>query len=81
MDFLFLNLPHPWQRVPVTEKSGRLCTSAVSVAVLHQADEVGIGFYHFDPPPHTHTQTQVLSICFMASVTVIKSVSSENQAG
>jgi hypothetical protein len=22
MDFLFLYLPHPWQRVPVTEKSG-----------------------------------------------------------
>lgn len=29
-----------WQRVPVTEKSGRIHTSAVSVAVLPQADEV-----------------------------------------
>lgn len=29
-----------WQRVPVTEKSGRIHTSAVSVAVLPQADQV-----------------------------------------
>jgi hypothetical protein len=29
-----------WQRVPVTEKSGRVHTSAVSVAILPQADEV-----------------------------------------
>jgi peptide chain release factor 1 len=28
------------QRVPVTEKSGRVHTSAASVAVLPQADEV-----------------------------------------
>jgi hypothetical protein len=28
------------QRVPVTEKSGRVHTSAVSVAILPQADEV-----------------------------------------
>uniref|UniRef100_A0A452XX34 Peptide chain release factor domain-containing protein n=1 Tax=Aegilops tauschii subsp. strangulata TaxID=200361 RepID=A0A452XX34_AEGTS len=32
---------HRVQRVPVTEKSGRVHTSAVSVAVLPQADEVG----------------------------------------
>ncbi|KAA3475142.1 peptide chain release factor 1-like isoform X1 [Gossypium australe] len=32
---------HRVQRVPVTEKSGRIHTSAVSVAVLPQADEVG----------------------------------------
>ncbi|TYG93558.1 hypothetical protein ES288_A11G119300v1 [Gossypium darwinii] len=31
-----------WQRVPVTEKSGRIHTSAVSVAVLPQADEVDV---------------------------------------
>lgn len=29
-----------WQRIPVTEKSGRIHTSAVSVAILPQADEV-----------------------------------------
>lgn len=34
------------QRVPVTEKSGRVHTSAVSVAILPQADEV-IGFFVF----------------------------------
>lgn len=28
------------QRVPLTEKSGRVHTSAVSVAILPQADEV-----------------------------------------
>ena len=33
---LFVN----WQCVPVTEKSGRIHTSAVTVAVLPQADEV-----------------------------------------
>lgn len=41
---------HRVQRVPVTEKSGRVHTSAVSVAILPQADQVlksqGI---------HTHT--------------------------
>ncbi|XP_031381813.1 uncharacterized protein LOC116196297 isoform X2 [Punica granatum] len=31
-----------WQRVPVTEKSGRIHTSAVSVAVLPQADQVDV---------------------------------------
>lgn len=30
------------QRVPVTEKSGRLHTSAISVAVLPEASEVGL---------------------------------------
>lgn len=30
------------QRVPVTEKSGRVHTSAVSVAILPQADQVQI---------------------------------------
>lgn len=29
-----------FQRVPVTEKSGRIHTSAVTVAILPQADEV-----------------------------------------
>jgi len=33
---------HRVQRVPVTEKSGRVHTSAVSVAVLPQADEVDV---------------------------------------
>ncbi|XP_057979050.1 peptide chain release factor 1, mitochondrial isoform X2 [Malania oleifera] len=33
---------HRVQRVPVTEKSGRVHTSAVSVAILPQADEVDI---------------------------------------
>ncbi|XP_016709504.1 peptide chain release factor 1, mitochondrial isoform X2 [Gossypium arboreum] len=33
---------HRVQRVPVTEKSGRIHTSAVSVAVLPQADEVDV---------------------------------------
>ncbi|GAV82472.1 RF-1 domain-containing protein/PCRF domain-containing protein [Cephalotus follicularis] len=33
---------HRVQRVPVTEKSGRLHTSAVSVAILPQADEVDV---------------------------------------
>ncbi|KAJ6873289.1 hypothetical protein NC651_032230 [Populus alba x Populus x berolinensis] len=31
-----------WQRVPVTEKLGRVHTSAVSVAILPQADEVDL---------------------------------------
>ncbi|XWS46393.1 hypothetical protein CRYUN_Cryun14cG0061900 [Craigia yunnanensis] len=31
-----------WQRVPVTEKSGRIHTSTVSVAILPQADEVDV---------------------------------------
>ncbi|KAI4301584.1 hypothetical protein L6164_034847 [Bauhinia variegata] len=33
---------HRVQRVPVTEKSGRIHTSAVSVAILPQADEVDV---------------------------------------
>lgn len=33
---------HRVQRVPVTEKSGRIHTSAVSIAVLPQADEVDV---------------------------------------
>ncbi|KAG6704264.1 hypothetical protein I3842_07G127600 [Carya illinoinensis] len=33
---------HRVQRVPVTEKSGRVHTSAVSVAILPQADEVDV---------------------------------------
>jgi peptide chain release factor 1 len=39
MLYLFVDL----QRVPVTEKSGRVHTSAASVAVLPQADEVTLG--------------------------------------
>lgn len=35
-----LNLILLLQRVPVTEKSGRVHTSAISVAILPQADEV-----------------------------------------
>jgi hypothetical protein len=42
--FSYLTQPNSWQRVPITEKSGRVHTSAVSVAVLPQADEVGIGY-------------------------------------
>lgn len=38
---------YSWQRVPVTEKSGRVHTSAVSVAVLPQADEVAIRYSFF----------------------------------
>lgn len=36
----WLKTSSSWQRVPVTEKSGRIHTSAVSVAVLPQADQV-----------------------------------------
>ena len=36
------------QRVPVTEKSGRVHTSAVSVAILPQADEVDVQLRHED---------------------------------
>jgi len=32
----------PLQRVPVTEKGGRVHTSAVSVAILAQADQVSV---------------------------------------
>lgn len=32
----------PLQRVPVTEKGGRVHTSAVSVAILPQADQVSL---------------------------------------
>ncbi|XP_057509598.1 peptide chain release factor 1, mitochondrial-like isoform X2 [Actinidia eriantha] len=39
---------HRVQRVPVTEKSGRVHTSAVSVAVLPQADEVDVQLRHED---------------------------------
>jgi hypothetical protein len=42
LDFVLFDITCSWQRVPVTEKSGRVHTSAVSVAVLPQADEVGI---------------------------------------
>ncbi|KAG2257478.1 hypothetical protein Bca52824_076772 [Brassica carinata] len=33
---------HRVQRIPITEKSGRIHTSAVSVAILPQADEVDV---------------------------------------
>ncbi|GFZ00260.1 peptide chain release factor 1 [Actinidia rufa] len=39
---------HRVQRVPVTEKSGRVHTSAVSVAILPQADEVDVQLRHED---------------------------------
>ncbi|XAR52467.1 hypothetical protein NMG60_11020566 [Bertholletia excelsa] len=39
---------HRVQRVPVTEKSGRIHTSAVSVAILPQADEVDVKLRHED---------------------------------
>lgn len=39
---------HRVQRVPVTEKSGRVHTSAVSVAILPQADEVDVQLTHED---------------------------------
>ena len=42
--FVLFDIDCSWQRVPVTEKSGRVHTSAVSVAILPQADEVGIEF-------------------------------------
>ena len=38
---------HRVQRVPVTETSGRMHTSAVSVAVLPQAEEVPLGPSHY----------------------------------
>jgi len=40
--FVLFDIDCSWQRVPVTEKSGRVHTSAVSVAVLPQADEVDV---------------------------------------
>ncbi|CAN6462859.1 unnamed protein product [Victoria cruziana] len=39
---------HRVQRVPVTEKSGRVHTSAVSVAILPQADEVDVQLHTDD---------------------------------
>ena len=44
LDIVLFDIDLSWQRVPVTEKSGRVHTSAVSVAVLPQADEVRIGY-------------------------------------
>ena len=41
--FLFVYI---FQRVPVTEKSGRVHTSAVTVAILPQADQVCFCFNH-----------------------------------
>ena len=59
LDIVLFDIDRSWQRVPVTEKSGRVHTSAVSVAVLPQADEVRIGYntlIGFFP-------TQLLFIC------------------
>lgn len=53
------DITHSLQRVPVTEKSGRVHTSAVSVAVLPQADEVGIGYSILN----AFCPTQLLFIC------------------
>ena len=47
---------HRVQRVPATESSGRVHTSAASVAVMPQADEVTPLFLPdlaFTPSPHT----------------------------
>lgn len=43
---LFFICVYIFQRVPVTEKSGRVHTSAVTVAVLPQADQVRFCFDH-----------------------------------
>ena len=64
---------YSWQRVPVTEKSGRVHTSAVSVAVLPQADEVAIRYNFF-----LAYSSQVCSSGQLHDYNSYKIVSSEN---